>query len=308
MVDTVIVGGGPAGASCALWLKMLGFKPCIIERRASLGGLQNDSPYPNQWIAPIFGKSGAEVAAEMHAHILSHGIECRLGEAVVEVSSRGNGFAVTTDIGAQIDGKTVVLASGVRPSTGGLKAALNLLVGPGVQVASQDFAGKQVAILGGGDNAFENYLFIKNRGAANVHIYARSIRARKEFLETVPVEDVHVGQYSVDERQTTVSGRQYDQIVVLYGWEPHLPYAKSLGLARDPRGFVMTDPDCQTSVPGAFAIGEVAQRMHPCCVTSMADGVVAAKAIQRTLERDAVTKFVATAKRAGQLFKQMARS
>lgn len=64
MFDSIIVGGGPAGASCALWLKMLGFKPCIVERRATLGGLQNENPYPNQWIAPIFGKSGVEVAAK----------------------------------------------------------------------------------------------------------------------------------------------------------------------------------------------------------------------------------------------------
>jgi thioredoxin reductase len=205
-----------------------------------------------------------------------------------------------------VESKTVVLASGVRPSAGGLKAALNLLIGPGTQGASQDFAGKQVASRGGGDNAFENYLFIKNRGAVSVDIYARSIRARKEFLESVPVSDVYVGQYSVNEGQSVVSGRQYDKIVVLYGWEPHLPYVKSLGLARDPRGFVLTDPDCQTTVLGVFAIGEVAQRMHPCCITSMADGVVAAKAIQRSLERDAVTKFVATAKRASGLLKQMA--
>lgn len=306
LYDAAIIGGGPAGASCALWLKMLGFKPYLVERRAALGGLQNESPYPNQWIAPVFGKTGVEVAAEMHRHIMSHGIDCLLGEAVVDVASIGKDFVVATDSGAAISSKTVVLASGVRPSAGGLKAALNLLIGPGVQVASQDFTGKRVAILGGGDNAFENYLFIKSKGAAIVHIYARSIRARGEFLKAVPAADVHVGHYSTDQDRSVVSGQQYDQIVVLYGWEPHLPYVKSLGLARDPRGFVLTDPDCQTSVPGVFAIGEVAQRMHPCCITSMADGVVAAKAIQRTLERDAVTKFVATAKRAGELFKQMA--
>ena len=117
-----------------------------------------------------------------------------------------------------------------------------------------------------------------------------------------------MGQYEIQTDHNTVAGRSYDQIVVLYGWEPHLPYVQSLGLARDSRGFVLTDPDCQTSVPGMYAIGEVAQRMHPCCITSMADGAVAAKAIQRTLERDAVAKFVATAKRAGGLLKQMAQT
>ncbi|MFM8314948.1 MAG: NAD(P)-binding protein, partial [Deltaproteobacteria bacterium] len=48
--EALIVGGGPAGCSCALWLKHLGLKPLLIERSHRLGGLQNDSPYPNIWI------------------------------------------------------------------------------------------------------------------------------------------------------------------------------------------------------------------------------------------------------------------
>jgi len=53
MADAVIVGAGPAGASCALWLKMPGFKPCIVERRGALGGLQNESSYPSMVIIRI---------------------------------------------------------------------------------------------------------------------------------------------------------------------------------------------------------------------------------------------------------------
>jgi thioredoxin reductase (NADPH) len=59
--DAVVIGGGPAGASCALWLKLLGFSPTIIEERSRLGGLQNDSPYQNDWITPLVGLSGREV-------------------------------------------------------------------------------------------------------------------------------------------------------------------------------------------------------------------------------------------------------
>lgn len=304
-MDSVIIGGGPGGASCALWLKMLGFTPCIIEKRATLGGLQNESPYPNQWIAAVAGKIGQQVAEDIHRNILEHGIDCRFNETVMAVKPVDNGFSVATDQGAVIMGKTLVLASGVRPASGGLKAALNLLIGPGFHVASQSYADKRVAILGGGDSAFENYAFIKERGAALAHIFARSIRARKEFMLRVPAEDVHIGQYDVDEERGTVNGIPYDQIVVMYGWEPHLSYVKDMAIARDTHGFVVTDRDCQTSVPGIYAVGEVAQRMHPCCVTSMADGVVAAKAIQRVLEQDAVVRFVATAKRTASLVRQI---
>lgn len=131
MFDSAIIGGGPAGASCALWLKMLGFNPCIFERRDALGGLQADSPYRNQWIAQIFGKTGVEVAADIHRHIASHGIECRLSNAVDDIRASDDGFVVHAQNGVVADAKTVVLASGVRPTTGGLKAALSLLIGMG---------------------------------------------------------------------------------------------------------------------------------------------------------------------------------
>lgn len=299
VVDALIVGGGPAGASCALWLKLLGFTPVIIERRPVLGGLQNDSPYSNRWIATVMGRTGDEVAREIHQHILSHDIECMFNTTVEKVTRAkgGKGFVVAHSGGAEIRAATVVLASGVRSATGGLRAAFNVIVGPGHEVASGSCAGKSVAVLGGGDSAFENYLFLKERGARRVHIYARSVRARQEFIEKVPPADVSLGEYQVDQDRSLIDGEHYDMIVVLYGWTPQLEYVSDLGLGRDAHGRVVTGPDCDTSVSGVFAIGEVAQRTHPCCVTAMADGVVAAKAIQRMLEKDSLRRFVAAANR-----------
>lgn len=300
--DAIIVGGGPAGASCALWLKLLGFQPCIIERRAVLGGLQNESPYQNEWIAPLAGLRGDEVARNMHENILSRDITCYLGTSVHSVAHTAGAFVVggTNASGDKsISAPYLVLASGVRPADGGLRASPNLLIWPGKQIAAADFSGKSVAILGGGDSAFENYEFIRAKGAAGVHIHARTIRARREFLERTPVEDVSIGHYDVDPETTTVSGRPYDVIVVLYGWTPSLDFMRGLDLARDSRGFVVTDRGtAETSIPNVFAIGEVAQRMHPCCVTSMADGVVAAKEIQRRIEADAKDIFITSVRAA----------
>jgi len=71
---------------------------------------------------------------------------------------------------------------------------------------------------------------------------------------------------------------------VLYGWQANIGFLDGLALAIDERGFVQTDmATAQSSVQGIYAIGEVAQRMHPCVPTAMADGVVAAKAIEKQL-------------------------
>ena len=286
--DVAIVGGGPAGASCALWLKLLGFRPAIIERRPRLGGLQNDSPYHNIWIAPLLGLTGLEVAENIHRNILSHNISCFLETAVQSLFRTPKGFVIRiagADGTKQISASYVVLASGVRPKDGGLPMSQRLLIGPGARIADTDFSGKTVAILGGGDSALENFHFIRERGPAKIQVYARTIRARREFLDRTPGECLTVGPYGVDTEAMTVSGRHYDYIVVLYGWAPNADFVETFDLKRDSRGFIVTDSQtAETSVQNVFAIGEVARRMHPCCVTSMADGVVAAKEIQHRIE------------------------
>ncbi len=234
--------------------------------------------------------SGREVAENIHRNILSHDIPCFLETTVQSVLRAPSGFIVRLADASGIKNLRtpyVVLASGVRPQTGGLRANPRLLVGPGAKVAATNFSGKTVAILGGGDNAFENFQFIRESGAAEIHIYARTIRARREFVNKTPSEQLTVGPYNVDGDTMTVSGRPYDYIVALYGWTPNVNFALAFDLKRDDRGFIITDTlSTETSLENMFAIGEVARRMHPCCVTSMADGVVAAKEIQHRIEED----------------------
>ena len=186
--------------------------------------------------------------------------------------------------------RTLVIASGVRakglPDHPPGASWPGVLIGPGSPIVAQDYSDLSVAVLGGGDNAFENYVYVRNRGARNVHLYARSVRAQQQWVTRAGTEGVHIGPYKVDPATRSVDGRQYDLILVFYGWEPQAAFADDLRLARDERGYIRTDfATAETSVPDIYAIGEVAHRMHPCVVTSMADGVVAAKAIQRRWER-----------------------
>src|SRR2546429_6035118 len=76
-----VIGGGPAGMSCALWLHNYGMHPVIIEKEGALGGMARLSPYPNEWLLGQHGKSGRENAAEFAAHIRDLAIETWLGGA-----------------------------------------------------------------------------------------------------------------------------------------------------------------------------------------------------------------------------------
>ena len=292
--DSVIVGGGPAGASCALWLARLGLSPLLVEASERLGGLGNDNPFADDWIAVLPGVTGQQVAANIDASVRAAGVPLRLSTRTTDVRPCKGGIEDTLagpgGETTRVRGRTLVIASGVRakglPDHPPGASWPGVLIGPGSPIVAQDYSGLSVAVLGGGDNAFENYVYVRNRGARAVHLFARSVRAQQQWVQRAGREGVRIGPYQVDPAARSVDGRQYDLILVFYGWEPQAGFADDLRLARDERGYIRTDfATAETSVPDIYAIGEVAHRMHPCVVTSMADGVVAAKAIQRRWER-----------------------
>lgn len=287
--DAIILGGGPAGASCALWLKQNGYEPHIVEKRATLGGLQNDNPYANNWIAGTIGLTGIEYAQAIDSQIRELKIRTSCGVSDAHIVSVSGGFAVNgAESGLQFrtEAPFLVIATGVTAATGGLEAGEDIIIGPGLPVEQADFSGSKVAILGGGDNGFENYSFIRRGGAREIRLFARTVRARRDFVDLVPARDVLEGCYDADPRNMTVNGEAFDKFVVLYGWRPNTGCVRDLGLKLTGKGFVATGFEtAETSLRGAYAIGEVAHRAHPCCVTAMADGVVAAKAIQNEIER-----------------------
>lgn len=291
--DAVIVGGGPAGASCAIWLARLGLSPVLIEASHRLGGLGNDNPFADDWIAVLPGVTGQQAAANIEQSVLAAQVPVRLATRAHQARRTEGGFEV--NLGApdgaseSVFGLSLVIASGVRarglPGYPAQASWPGVFIGPGSSIVAQDYAGLSVAVLGGGDNAYENFVYVRNRGARHVQLYARSVRAQQQWVTRAGGQHVHVGPYHVDPAARTVNGQAYDLILVFYGWEPQASFAEGLGLDHSERGYLRTDSaTAQTNVSDVYAIGEVANRMHPCVVTSMADGVVAAKAIQRRWE------------------------
>ena len=287
--DAVIVGAGPAGASCAVWLARLGLAPVLVEAGARAGGLTADNPFADDWIVAAPGRTGQEIAAQIAESLALARVPLRLNAPARSVRPCKGGIELALDDEA-LKGRCLVIASGVRarglPGHAPEARWPGVLIGPGSPIVAQDYTGLSVAVLGGGDNAFENFVYVRNRGARQVHLYARSVRAQQQWVQRAGTEGVSVGPYEGDPRARSVNGRRYDLILVFYGWEPQAGFADGLNLARDARGYIQTEAaTARTSLPDVYAIGEVANRAHPCVVTAMADGVVAAKDIQRRWER-----------------------
>ncbi|ESR25709.1 NAD(P)/FAD-dependent oxidoreductase [Lutibaculum baratangense] len=282
--DCAVVGAGPAGASCAVWLARLGLRPVLLEADARPGGATAKSPYRNDWLATSPGATGEDLARQIARSLELSGVDLRCGARVASVGRERDVFLLSVDGQAvPIAARTVVLAGGCSPVADGFPDDPRILVGPGAQIFHHEFAGLDVAVLGGGDNGFENAAFVLEKGARRVDLYARSVRARPDFVAAVPAGSVTAGPYEVGADGLAVNGRRYDRVLVMYGFRPDLGILATPP-DTDARGHPVTARDtAETSASGVYAIGEIAGRAHPCVATALGEGVVAAKAIERRL-------------------------
>jgi thioredoxin reductase len=277
--QVIIIGGGPAGLSCAIWLTRLGVNSLLLEASGILGGLQTRSPYENLWIPGVQGKTGQQVAAAIAQHAVDVGAELRVGRPATSVARHGDGFQVKTPDG-EVHGRFVVVATGSTPRTGGFKSSANLAIGPGEPMEALDVAGRAVAILGGGDNAFDQARFVRDRGG-RVTVFSRTPpRAQKLLQDLVADIPVVVGPYDARQSDMTINGKSFDVFGIQYGFEAVVPAGLEL---RRQDGYVEVDRFGETSERNVFACGEVTDFWHPCVTTSAAHGVQVAKQISKRL-------------------------
>jgi len=282
MEDVLVIGGGPAGAACALWSHQLGMKTVLLEKNAAMGGqgLQRRTPYTDAGQPALPGLTGEEVAAQLQAQLTAAGVACRLGFNVHAVRREADtpGWQVSSTT-ASLQARYVVIATGAVPRCAAFTEDDHLGTSPGTSMERINLRGRRVAMLGGGDNAFHQALFAMGRGAQSVDIYCQGKpRAQMALQMEMPLEQVHIGPYEVEASRMTVNGIHYDVIGVQYGLQACLPADLQVPL-RD--GYV--DVDRSGSVLGhddLFAAGEVTNYWHPCTATAFAHGTQVAKSIQ----------------------------
>ena len=289
--DAIIVGAGVAGVTCAVWLKRMGYTVLLLEASNQVGGMCARNPFKDEWNPTAPQLTGMEVASNLRESLEIAEIDLRLEHEVISVELIGTEFEVKVidNIGQTLFFKSrkLVVGTGVdykEPAECIGQSFDDVLIGAGARLNHYDFKNKRVAVLGGGDNALENALFAQKRGAAEVTVFARTLRGQAQWLERLRNEQVRVGDYSFDPAKKEVAGQAYDVVLVFYGYEPQGRWLKDLGVSYDDKNYLIVDFETtETHVPGLYAIGEVTRRQHPCVVTAMADGVTAAKAIQKAL-------------------------
>lgn len=294
LYDVVIIGGGPAGLTAGLYTSRAKLKSLLIERMIMGGQVMTTTKVENY---PGFpgGIDGPDLMMRFQEHCQEFGLEVVSGD-VTDLIDKGEERIVVMD-GQEIHARTVIITTGAEPRKLGLPKEEEL-TGRGVSYcATCDgafFRDVPVAIVGGGDTAAEEALFL-SRFASKVYIIhrRRELRATsilKERLEANPKIEVLwnkvVTGFESDQSgltgavlKDTESGENnslpLSGLFVAIGVTPKAAFLAEL-LNLDEDGHILTDNNCQTSMPGVFAAGDVRKKILKQIATAVGDGAVAA--------------------------------
>ena len=290
--DVLILGGGPAGLAAALYAKRAGVSVLVLER-SIYGGQVTNTPKVENYPG-ILNISGVDLAMALYEQVTGLGIEVRLEEPV-SYQLDAPAKAVATARGLY-EAKAVIVANGVKRRTLGCPGE-ERLAGRGVSYcATCDgafFQGAEVAIVGGGNTALEDALFLSNNCAA-VHLIHRRDQFRGSSILAEAVkkrQNIHLHLNSVVEEITgeeKVAGARLRDVTtgeetrlelsgvfVAVGLAPdNAAFAGQLAL--DGAGYIQAGEDCRTNLAGVFAAGDTRTKEVRQIITAAADGAVAA--------------------------------
>ncbi len=301
-IDLVILGGGPAGLTAGMYAARARIPSILIERGQTGGQMAATATVENYpgFVDPVLG---VDLAQKMEAHARKFGLEILYTE-VSTVAKDKDGFVIKTDNPDAVRCKAIILATGASPVKMGIPGE-EKLYGKGVSYCAvcdgPFFQDMEVAVVGGGDSAVEESVYL-TRFAKKVHLIHRrdELRACKEIQEkafaekkvsihwsTVPVEVV--GEKDVTgirvrgvkthaEETLPVSG-----VFFYVGLRPNSEAFLDL-VETDSRGFVVTDQEMRCSTPGVFAAGDVRAKVLRQITTAVGDGAAAAYSAQHYLE------------------------
>ena len=292
--DVVIIGGGPAGLTAGLYTSRAKLSTLLVERMIMGGQVMTTTKVENY---PGFpgGIDGPDLMVRFQEHCQEFGLKIEYGE-VESLFAQGDDKVLMID-GKEVRSRVVIVATGAEPRKLGVPGEQEF-TGRGVSYcATCDgafFRDATIAIVGGGDTAAEEALFL-TRFARKVFLIHRrkELRATKILqdrvlasekieplwnTEVVRVEGDAGGMKRVEVRDTGGGERRpldIEGLFVAIGVTPKAHFLADV-LTLDPEGYIQTDAECRTSMAGVFAAGDVRKKILKQIATAVGDGAVAA--------------------------------
>ena len=297
--DVIIIGGGPAGLSAALWCSDLGLRAVILEKEPVFGGqlLRTYNSIGNY--IGIEDATGVEIRDRFLKQVEKGSVERRIGSAVSRVDLTGK--IVELDDGTHLAGKAIIIATGVRRRKLGIVGEQEFdgrgILDSGVR-NRENVAGKVVLIVGGGDAALENAVILGETAKHVIIAHRRGqLTARPDFIDAASrmpnvsfmldtVVQSIAGHYKIEtaELQNTktseITQLEVDAILIRIGVVANTELFGSR-LALAPNGYIKIDSNCRTNIDGIYATGDVACQLSPTISSAVGMGATAVNAIAK---------------------------
>jgi thioredoxin reductase (NADPH) len=301
--NVIIIGSGPAGLTAAIYAARAFLKPLVIEGLEAGGQLMLTTLVEN-WPGHKDGIDGPDLMSEMRAQAERFGAEIIRGHVTSVDLGRKPITVKTAD--ATYEARALIIATGASARLLGLPSERTLM-GHGVSTcATCDgyfFRGKPIAVIGGGDSAMEEAIFL-TRFASHVTVIHRrdTLRASKIMqdkafanekiafewnAEVESIDDAGKGAVTAINIRNHVTGQKksipVEGVFVAIGHTPNTTLFKGQ-LETDLNGYIITHAGSRTSVPGVFACGDVQDHIYRQAVTAAGSGCMAAIDAEKYLE------------------------
>jgi len=307
MFDVVIVGAGPAGLAAAVYASSEGLRALVVEREF-IGGQAGSSTRIRNYLGFSRGVGGAELAQRAYQQAWVFGATFLVTQDVTELRRDGDAHVVSLLGGGDVHGRAVVLATGVayrRLAIPGLEQLENKGVHYGSTPSeAQLYTDERVYVVGGANSAgqaavhlarYAQQVTLLVRGASLSSTMSRYLIDEIEANEKIDVSvSTEVGAVLGEERLERLRLRRAgekievpaDALFILIGAEPNTDWLPD-EIERDGRGFVVTQMDYATTLPGVFAIGDVRAGSVKRVASAVGEGSVVIQHVHRYLEQQA---------------------
>ncbi len=291
MYDTIIIGAGPAGLCAGIYATRGGLKTAVVECKSVGGQAQTAADIQNYPGIP--STSGFDLCYAMMNQCEQFGAEFIFDE-ISSLSLAGDVKTLTLSSGQTLEGKTVIIASGASSRKLGISNEDNF-IGKGISYcATCDgafFKGKTVAVIGGGNTAAEDALYLEKLAKKVYLVHRRNaLRADKILCDRLEKSSVEIvwdsvvdslhGNDKITEmtlknvKTDTLTSFSVDGVFVAIGQTPNSQLFESV--QKTESGYIQTDELMRTNIEGVYAVGDVRDKSLRQVVTACSDGAIAA--------------------------------
>ena len=294
MFDTIIIGAGPAGMGAAVYSARSGLNTLLLDESVP-GGLLNKISIVENYLG-YKSVTGADLAVDMYNHVKHENVSFKL-EKVVSIKEE-NEYKIVTTTKGEYKTKGVIIAIGRKPRKSGIPNE-EMYAGKGISYCAicdaPLYKGKKIVVLGGGDSAFEEAIYLGNFASSVTIVVRNKISASDALVSEAKEKNIEViiGKEAIDflgdetlkqVKFNDESTIDCDGVFIYYGYQADTAFMKDLNIT-DEKGYIEVDNSMRTKEPFIYACGDIIKNDIYQIVTAASDGCIAALSLKKDINK-----------------------